>query len=75
MEHICLAFCVGRKKNSISIFLKIICFNLNRYGLLLYPEYHPQRANDTVPVMLETFTAWQCQGGVQVQASITYWMG
>ncbi|XP_054826531.1 fibrocystin [Eublepharis macularius] len=40
-----------------------------RYGLLLYPEYHPQRANSTNLVVFQSFTVWQCQGGVQIMNS------
>jgi len=43
--------------------LSLLSF-LNRYGLLVYPEYLPDSPDR--PVQFNNFTAWSSQGGAQV---------
>ncbi|XP_067840890.1 fibrocystin-like [Heptranchias perlo] len=37
-----------------------------RYGLWVYPEYHPQDGSSLSPAIFQTFTAWKNQGGAQM---------
>ncbi|XP_053129194.1 fibrocystin [Hemicordylus capensis] len=57
---------IGRSETPILLFTKNVAHSCSRYGLLFYRDYHTQKANSTVPVMIQSFTAWQCQGGVQI---------
>ncbi|XP_077171178.1 fibrocystin isoform X2 [Paroedura picta] len=64
--HLSLA---GPSRVPILSFRGNMAHSCRRYGLLVYPEYHPQRANSTIPVVFQSFTAWQCLGGVQIMSS------
>ncbi|XP_060112738.1 fibrocystin [Heteronotia binoei] len=59
----------GPSRAPIPSFDGNVAHSCTRYGLLLYPEYHPQRANSTIPVVFQSFTAWQCLGGVQIMST------
>nr|XP_056712789.1 fibrocystin [Euleptes europaea] len=59
----------GPSQAPVLSFSRNVAQSCTRYGLLLYPEYHPQRANSTFLVVFQSFTAWQCQGGVQIMSS------
>ncbi|XP_053236369.1 fibrocystin isoform X2 [Podarcis raffonei] len=56
----------GPSEAPVLSFSKNRAYSCTSFGLLIYPEYHPQRANTTLPVTFETFTAWQCEGGVKI---------
>ncbi|XP_070588608.1 fibrocystin isoform X3 [Erythrolamprus reginae] len=46
-----------------------VALSCSRYGLLIHPAYHPQKRNNTEPVIFQNFTAWQCKGGVKIISS------
>lgn len=52
--------CTVKKQSPLPAFL-------NRYGLLVHPEYLPDSPNR--PVQFNNFTAWSSQGGAQVRSS------
>ncbi|XP_043861087.1 fibrocystin [Dromiciops gliroides] len=47
-------------------FTQNVAHSCTRYGLLVYPRFEPQEANDTGPTLFQNFTVWGSQGGVQI---------
>ncbi|XP_019392715.1 PREDICTED: fibrocystin isoform X5 [Crocodylus porosus] len=56
----------GPSRTPVLSFSKNIAHSCTRYGLLVYPEYQPQRANGLGPVLFQSFMAWRNQGGAQI---------
>ncbi|XP_019376481.1 PREDICTED: fibrocystin isoform X5 [Gavialis gangeticus] len=56
----------GPSQMPVLSFSKNIAHSCTRYGLLVYPEYQPQRAASLGPVLFQSFMAWRNQGGAQI---------
>ncbi|XP_026538321.1 fibrocystin [Notechis scutatus] len=56
----------SRLGEPVMSFSNNVAYSCSRYGLLIHPPYHPQKGNNTEPVIFQNFTAWQCQGGVKI---------
>ncbi|KAM3851012.1 fibrocystin [Vipera latastei] len=56
----------SRSGEPVVSFSNNVAHSCSRYGLLIHPAYHPQKRNNTEPVILQNFSAWQCKGGVQI---------
>ncbi|NXE10748.1 PKHD1 protein, partial [Lophotis ruficrista] len=57
----------GPSKMPLLSFSKNVAHSCTRYGLLVYPQYLPDRLNR--PVQFNNFTAWSSQGGAQIFSS------
>ncbi|KAM6083161.1 fibrocystin [Chlamydotis macqueenii] len=57
----------GPSKTPLLSFSENVAHSCTRYGLLVYPQYLPDRLNR--PVQFNNFTAWSCQGGAQIFSS------
>ncbi|KAK9411062.1 fibrocystin [Crotalus adamanteus] len=56
----------SRLGEPVKSFSNNVAHSCSRYGLLIHPAYHPQKRNNTEPVIFQNFSAWQCKGGVQI---------
>uniref|UniRef100_A0A674IUB9 PKHD1 ciliary IPT domain containing fibrocystin/polyductin n=1 Tax=Terrapene triunguis TaxID=2587831 RepID=A0A674IUB9_9SAUR len=59
----------GPSQTPLLAFSKNTAHSCTRYGLLVYPEYQPKRADGLGPVLFQSFTAWRNQGGAQIFSS------
>uniref|UniRef100_A0A8D0HLS2 PKHD1 ciliary IPT domain containing fibrocystin/polyductin n=1 Tax=Sphenodon punctatus TaxID=8508 RepID=A0A8D0HLS2_SPHPU len=60
---------VGPLHPPLLSFSQNVAHSCTRYGLFIYPEYHPQSTNCWHPVLFQSFTAWKNKGGVQILSS------
>ncbi|XP_028906522.1 fibrocystin isoform X3 [Ornithorhynchus anatinus] len=47
-------------------FSQNVAHSCTRFGLLVYPRYHPFQVNGSSPYLFQNFTTWGNQGGIQI---------
>ncbi|XP_038628903.1 fibrocystin [Tachyglossus aculeatus] len=47
-------------------FSQNVAHSCTRFGLLVYPRYHPFQVNGSSPCLFQNFTTWGNQGGIQI---------